>query len=82
MAHSRLSQECIQSSLHHAQESYLSRSRCLLTYELDFCFHWLEGLPGFQQCANMALQILESDGGLQGLRCVLIQHFPVPASRN
>lgn len=25
-----------------------SRSGCLLTYELDFCIHWLECLPGSQ----------------------------------
>lgn len=67
------------SIMHRTDDS--SRSGCLLTYELDFCIHWLEGLPGSQQHANMVLQSLGSDGGLQGLWCVLLQLFPVPTSR-
>lgn len=59
----------------------LSRSECLLTYELDFCIHWLETLPGSQQHADLALHGLGTDEGLQGLWCVLLQLLPVPTSR-
>lgn len=72
---------CPKSVFRAAYIKISTRPGYLLTYELDFCIHWREGLPGSQQPVNLALQNLRTDVGLQGLWCVLLQLFPVPASR-
>lgn len=83
MDHSRL-QRCLpapRSSFHRSQ-SGLPRQISHLTYELDFCIHWLDRLHGLQQPVKMVLQSLSVDSGLQGLWYVFLQLFPVPKSRD